>query len=127
MKIIFTNWVNLLGVFVAVYLYSFIVTWNYCPSFNVFQALLSASISVCLYGCLFWGLFVLSLLFLDVLLITGDSKNLKTKLFLEWMVISTPFNYWMIKYNVWVFFVGIVAFLVTQILRRTLIARLLNK
>jgi hypothetical protein len=83
---------------------------------NLFQAVFGALILVCLYGILFWTCFVVALVGLD-LLIVRNHKNLVTKLLVEWLVISTPFLYGIVKYYEWVFLVAIMAFLLTQFLR----------
>lgn len=93
------------------------------PAFNLFQAFIAAGISVCLYGMMFWGLFILSLVILDMLLIVRNQNNLKVKLLLEWLIISSPFIYWTVRYKVWIFLVAIIAFLITQLLREKVISK----
>ncbi|GAA4316365.1 hypothetical protein [Compostibacter hankyongensis] len=121
MKILKTNWVNILIVFVGVYLYAIFAVHRYHSSFNLFQAFISAGISVCLYGILFWLLFIILLIILDLLLIVKSQKNLRSKLLFEWILISLPFIYWAIKYKEWIFLVGVLIFLITQFLREKLI------
>lgn len=67
------------------------------------------------------GLFVVSLIALDLLVIMRNKNHLKGKLLIEWLVISSPFIYWTIKYKEWIFAVAIVAFLISQLLRERLI------
>ena len=67
------------------------------------------------------GLFLVSLIVLDLLIILRNRNHLKEKLLIEWLIISSPFIYWTIKYNEWIFAVAIVAFLLSQLIRERLI------
>lgn len=127
MKIIKTNWINITGVFVITYLYVVIDVIFHSGTFV--QAVLGGLISICLYGMMFWGLFLVSLITLDWLIILRNRNNLKEKLLLEWFLISCPFVYWTIKYSEWIFAVAIGAFLLSQLLRERMIkqVRRLNR
>jgi hypothetical protein len=117
MKVVGTIWINIVGVFIAVLVYAIVLNLaDATASRNLFQAVFGALILVCLYGILFWTCFVVALVGLD-LLIVRNHKNLVTKLLVEWLVISTPFLYGIVKYYEWVFLVAIMAFLLTQFLR----------
>lgn len=127
MKILLTNWINLLGVFIAVFLYSFINNLNDVNiNRTVFQSIFSAFIIIILYGVLFWGFYILSLLLFDLILIVRNREKLMLKLILEWMLISIPFVYWATKHNQKIFIVGVVAFLITQILRYKKILKIIQ-
>jgi hypothetical protein len=118
MKVIKTNWINIAGVFVIVFLYAVVLNLtDVNVSRNLFQAVFAALILVCGYGIMFWGLFVVALIVLDLLLLTRNQNNLKTKLIIEWLIISSPFIYWTVKYHEWIFVAAIIAFLITQLLR----------
>ena len=124
MKIITTNWVNILGVFIVTLFYAVIL--NYSDNnltYNIFQSIVAGLILVCLYWIMFWGMFMISLIVLDMLLIVSDQKKLRTKLLIEWGVISSPFIYWTIKYGEWIFAVAIITFFMTQLLRERLITK----
>jgi hypothetical protein len=54
---------------------------------------------------------------LDLLLFIRSQNNLKAKLVIEWLIISSPFVYWAIRYKEWIFVAAIVALLITQLLR----------
>jgi len=58
-------------------------------------------------------------------LIIPKPKNLKIKLFIEWVIISSPFVYWAIKYpeQRTLYIIAIITFLVTQLLRDKLITK----
>lgn len=122
MKILKTNWINVLSVFVAVFIYAIILNIvEVDVSRNFLQSILAALILTCLYGVMFWGLFAILLLVVDLVLIARNRKNLKIKLLLEWLIISSPFIYWTVRYNEWIFLVAIIAFLISQLIREKLI------
>lgn len=124
MKIIVTNWVNILGIFLVMLFYSVIFNqFNNDLNYNIFQSIVAALIVICLYGMMFWGLFVVSLVVLDLLLLVRDQGNLRSKLLLEWAIISSPFVYWSIKYQEWGFLIAVIAFLISQLLREKLILK----
>lgn len=119
MKIIKTNWINLIGVFIAVFIYAIVLNLNDTNvSRNLFQSILPALILVCMYGILFWALFILLLVVLDLIFIVRDQTNLTAKLLIEWLIISSPFIYWAVRYREWIFVVAIIALLVTQFIRQ---------
>ena len=119
MKIIKTNWINLVGVFIAVFIYAIVLNLtDINVSRNLFQSILPALILVCLYGVLFWALFILLLVVLDLIFIVKDQTNLTAKLLIEWLIISSPFIYWAIRYREWIFVAAILALLITQFIRQ---------
>jgi hypothetical protein len=118
MKIIKTNWINIIGVLFTVFIYAMVLNitdTNITRDLN--QAMFAALILVLGYGIMFWGVFLISLIILDLLLLTRNQNNLRIKLLLEWVVISSPFIYWIAKYNEWIFLAAILSFLITQLLR----------
>jgi uncharacterized integral membrane protein len=118
MKIIKTNWINLIGVFIAVFLYAIVLNLNDTNvSRNLFQSILPALILIFLYGVMFWVLFIILLVVLDLLFIVKDQNNLTIKLLIEWVIISSPFIYWAIRYREGIFVAAITAFLITQFIR----------
>jgi hypothetical protein len=126
MKILITNWLNFLGVFIAVFLYK-IIDGLIDPENlrNIFQLVTEALILICLYGILFWSVFLISLIILDSILLIPNTKYIKIKLITEWVIICSPFVYWATIYvEVYnLFFVAIIAFLFTQLSRENLIAK----
>lgn len=126
-KIVLSNWINLLTIFVVVYVVGFLsAVIN--DKFTFSEALFGTTYSVVGYGMLFWIGFIICILVLDILLFSIDKKpqNTTFKLFIEWLIISAPFIYWLIKYGEWIFLVGILAFLLGQILRKHRILKLLK-
>jgi len=118
MKIIKTNWINIIGVFIAVFLYAIalnLIDTN--VSRNVFQSVLPALILVCLYGLVFWVLLILLLVILDLLLIVKKTSNPRVKLLIEWLIIGSPFTYWAVRYGQGIFIAGVISLLITQFIR----------
>ncbi|AQW96832.1 hypothetical protein [Elizabethkingia anophelis] len=123
-RILKTNWINIIGVFTVLFLYTTIyelIEPN--VSRNIFQAMIASLIGICLYGIMFWVGFIIMLIILDYVLIIPNPKDLKLKLLIEWIVISSPFVYWAIKYpeQRTLYIIAIITFLVTQLLRDKLI------
>jgi len=117
MKVILTNWINVLGVFIAVFLYDIVLNiTDENVSRNMFQAVFAALFLIVGYGMMFWGVFIIALIILDLVLLR-NKENLKMKLLVEWLIISAPFVYWTVKYHEWIFVAAIVAFLIAQLLR----------
>lgn len=90
LKILPTNWINLLGIFTCVMFYSIIFEYINSSN-NIFQSIIASLIVIVLYGMIFLGGFLISLL-LDIFIIYINKKrNLKNMLILEWLIISAPF------------------------------------
>ena len=116
-KIVLSNWINVVGVFTIVLTYATIITWQDHTQYNLFQALLAAGIGVCLYGFIFWATFISQLIILDILFFGLSEGGIKIKLLIEWIIISAPFTYGIVKYNEWILAIGIVGFAVSQCIR----------
>jgi hypothetical protein len=118
MKIILTNWINLLGVFLTSLAFLIVVALTDPNlSYNIFQAILAALFSVLAYGIMAWALFIVSLIVLDVILIVPNKKRLKTMLLIEWAISSCPFIYWATIYHEWVFMADVIVFFISQQVR----------
>lgn len=127
MKIILTNWVNILGVFLATFFYAVILNlFSSILNYSIFQSMAAALILICGYGLMFWISFAASLVILDLWLIVNGQNNLWHKLLVECLLISSPFTYWAIRYGEWVFVIAAVTFYITQFGRAKLI-RKVNK
>ncbi len=124
MKIIKTNWINIIGILIAVYLYSLMLNlFDADKSLNFIQVVFSPLILILLYGAIFWALFILLLIIFDLLFIVKNQENLKKKMILETFIIVTPYVYWLIVYDELIFLVAIITFFITQFYRRKLIAK----
>lgn len=127
MKIISTNWISLLGVFSITYLFMVMLTLiDANLSYNIPQALLAALFSILGYGIVLWGMFIFLLIALDIILIIPNKGNLRIRLLTEWIIVSSPFIFWIIKYHEWIFLVAIITFLVTQLLREKHILKVID-
>lgn len=130
MKILKTNWINIVGVFAAVFIYSFISSFviDDGVSRNVFQAIIASLMGIFLYGIMFWSSFIVLLFIIDLLLIVPNQNKLKLKLIIEWLIISLLLILWTVVYKEreWIygiFAVSILSFLVTQLYRERLIIK----
>lgn len=72
---------------------------------------------------MFWGVFVALLILLDLLLIVKSQNNVRTKLMIQWVLISSPLSYWAIKYGEWIFAIATFAFFITQLVRAVHISK----
>jgi len=125
MRVVTTNWINVLGVFITVFIYAVILNINdEQGSITILQAMFSAFVLVVGYGLLFWGAFIIALIVFDFVLINKSQSNLQSKLLIEWLIISSPFIYGAIKYSEWIFIAAVIAFLITQLLREKRIVQI---
>jgi hypothetical protein len=125
-KIYLTNWINLLIIFTAVYIGGFISA-IVNDKFTTSEALFGTTYSVVLYGMIFWIGFITCLFVLDLIMFSvhKDQQYITFKLLIEWLIISAPFIYWLVKYGQWIFGVAVIAFLLGQYLRRPYIFKVL--
>ena len=112
LKILSSNWINILLIIASVYVYAFIIAYS-DKAFTFSESIFSATYLTFLYGLMFWVGFIVCILILDIILFSfsRSPKYTAAKLLAEWIIIIVPFVYWMIKYNEWIFLVGILAFL----------------
>jgi hypothetical protein len=129
MKVFKTNWISVVGVFISVFLFAIFLNLNDLNvSRNLFQSIIPSLILVVAYGCMFWIVFFILLLILDLFFIAkGRYMSLMARLLVEWAIISGPFIYWAIRYQEWIFVAAVLAFLITQFLRQRQIARLIKE
>jgi len=130
MKILVTNWINIIGLFGILFLYTFFNSWINSPA-TFIEALFGAFLLICLYGVLFWTWFCVLLLLTDLILIIPNQKYLRVKLTIQWIIISSFPIYWAIKYkeqqSIYVLFsIAIITFLITQLIREKYIIKALN-
>ena len=127
LQVFFTNWINLAIIFISAFLFAF---FNSIISikFTVGEALFGATYLVIGYGIMCWIGFFVVIALLDVILFSFNKEPRYTnyKLAIEWIIISLPFIYWLIKYNQWIFLVSVLAFCIGQYLRRSYIFKILQ-
>lgn len=127
LKIVLTNWVNILTVYICLFVSLFVS--ELIPGIATLKdALYNTFGSLIVYYLSFWLGFSMLIALLDVLFFSFDKQAQYTnyKLIFEWLLISLPFVYWLIKYNQWIFLVAILAFLLGQYLRRPCILKILQ-
>ncbi len=126
LKIALTNWVNILTV--HIFMFGWLFISELVPGIATLKdALYNTFGSLMVYYLPFWLGFSMLIALLDFLFFSIDKKPQYTnyKLFFEWLLISLPFVYWLIKYDQWIFLVAILAFSIGQYLRRPYIFKIL--
>lgn len=121
LKVFGTIWVNLLTIFCAVYLFSLtseLLTSEENLSNTLYIGFLGGLFGILAYGFIFWSGYIFATLILDIVLVSKNKDKLTQNLLIEWAIISTPFAYWLIKYQSWIFLVAIIAYLISQLLFR---------
>jgi hypothetical protein len=125
-KLILTNRVNIAAISSAIYtsliLYELFLGEETFPN-SLLVGLFGSLFAIIGYGFIFWIGFLTAICVLDSILIVipvSQSKlpNLNVVLILEWMLISIPLVLWAVSYGTWVFIVGSLAFLASQLLWR---------
>ncbi|WP_299462645.1 hypothetical protein [Mucilaginibacter sp.] len=91
------------------------------------RGVVGGAILVLFYGAMFFAGFMIIMLFLDIILLRQNAKYLRVKLISEWILGSSPFVYWTVIYNEWIFAVAIVAFGGAQLLREKRIVSIINQ
>lgn len=135
-EILKTNWVNIAGVFIAIYclailsaLFSLIPDKLTIDEFlnSLARGVIGGLYGIIGYGFMFWIGFILALFLLDMILMNEKPEYLRMKLFAEWVITSLPFVYWGVKYSKKIFIVAVIFFFITQLLREKKIHLILNK
>ncbi|MFD3002594.1 hypothetical protein ACFS7Z_19645 [Pontibacter toksunensis] len=127
MRIILSNWINIVGIIGAAYIYTFFWTFSKPPDFEGNRLIIwvfGSLFTIFGYGMIFWLLFIVALIALDFLLIIPDKRRLGEKLLIEWIIIISPFIYWAFKYDYWLWLILAASFLFTQFLRKKRIERI---
>lgn len=127
-KILFSNWINIVGILVVLFCYTFLNSLiNFQATF--IQALFGAFLLICFYGIIFWLGFLILIFILDLILIIPTQKSLKIGLLMEWLIISTLFIYWAVIYKEQrvLYIIAIIAFLISQMIREKWLNKKLSK
>ncbi|WP_076666552.1 hypothetical protein [Pontibacter indicus] len=127
MKILLSNWINVVGIIVTAYLYTFFWTFSKPSDFEgnrLMIWLFGSLFTIFGYGMMSWLLFVFAIVALDMLLIFPNRRKLTEKLLIEWLLIISPFIYWAFKYDYWLWIMLAASFLLTQLLRKRKIERI---
>jgi hypothetical protein len=126
LKVILTNRINLLIVFMTVYITT-LISLVLHDSHSLGSALFGALYLVLGYGMMFWIGFILLIIGLDIILFSFHArfKYINIKLILECTIISIPFIYWGMKHSQPQFLVAVIAFLIGQMFRKFMLLKIL--
>lgn len=129
LKIFLTNWINILVIFIAVYATVIISELLQIQSTQDIPDALSTGFlgglfAIIFYGAVFWIGFVIAMFLLDFVFMNENLQRLDLKLLIEWVFVSSPFIYWFAKYSQWVFLVAVIAFFISQSIRRKKILKI---
>jgi hypothetical protein len=132
LKIISTNWINMAVIAVATYLWSIINSLFQMNNVSDLPGTLvrgigGAAILVLFYGAMFFAGFMIIMLFLDIILLRPNTKYLRVKLIIEWVLVSSPVVYWTLIYNEWIFAIAIAAFGGAQLIREKRIVSIIDQ
>ena len=113
-KIFLTNWINVVGIFLAVYIGSIVSELSKVQGIkDIAWLLFMALLGIVLYGSIFFIAFILAMFLLDFILMNKNKEHLELKLLIEWVIVSTP--------AIWlgnsVFYLAAIVFLFSQLLR----------
>jgi hypothetical protein len=125
-KLLLTNRVNIAAISTAIYIsmiLSEIVRGEDGFMNSLAIGLFGSLFAIFGYGFIFWVGFLIAICVLDLILIVipqSQSRllNLNVVLVIEWVVISIPLVLWAVTYGIWLFIVGSLAFLASQLLWR---------
>ena len=95
-KIALTNWINFLVIFIALFVAGFLNALL-IDDFSFSEALLETVYSLLGYGMLFWLSFFILIGVFDIVLfsLSKEHKFVNQKLAIEWLLISSPFIFWL--------------------------------
>jgi hypothetical protein len=122
-----TVWINILGIFLSAYLFGIISELAKLNFNNVSSSELTNSLAIGFfgglfavigYGFIFWLGFIVVISLLELTLMSNNKERVKAVLLIEWIIISSPFIYWTFQYSQWIFLVAVIAFLITQFIRK---------
>jgi hypothetical protein len=120
-RVALTNWINVIGIFLISYLFVIVYEIKDFPFI-----LLSALFLLIGYGIVFWFFFIVTIFILDFTLFNQSTKFVYEKLFAEWIIVCTPFLYWIFDNQYPYFKHQIIAFGITQYIRKNKILKILK-
>ncbi|RNI30025.1 hypothetical protein EFA69_10915 [Rufibacter immobilis] len=124
-----SNWVNVLGLVITVYLFTFLMMFVISPEQDNDRMSIWLGGTLILifgYGFIVWLGFLTAIILLDIFLIVPSRIRLKEKLLLEWLIIILPFIYWAFEYDYWLWLMLATSFLITQIIRKNKIESIIK-
>ena len=130
-RVYLTNWINLVGIIAGTFL-TIIVAAIFSLEESaqslseLFGDLLMTPFFLLLYGLLPMAIFLLLMLFLDIICFSRKTSHIFPLLFVQWLVLVIKPIEWAIDNNYWLWVGLSVSFLVTQYLRSKQIDKLQN-
>lgn len=127
-KIIITNWINVLAITFAL-LATGTISSSIQDEITFVEALLGTAYALFLYGMMYWVTFLAAIVILDIILFSIANRPRYTyhKLAIEWLLISSPLIYGSIMHGQWIFLLAAIAFAAGQYARRRPILKILHK
>jgi hypothetical protein len=98
LNIFFTNWINIVVIFIVTYI-SGVISALIVTQLTLIESLFGSVFLVAFYGIMFWIGFIICMFLLDIILFgfNREIKHTKMKLFIEWLIVSLPFIYWLLN------------------------------
>jgi len=127
-KILLTNLINIGVILIFTYLFAFVNAFS-DATFNFKQSISSASNLIFLYGLPFWLILIIAFLLCDTFffkILKLNKKNIKNRLIIESILVSSPFIYWIIVYKEWIFLLAILAYFLGQYLGKNRILKIME-
>jgi fatty acid desaturase len=130
LKIFLTNWINVVGIAIALNISILIGALLEMQSIDHIPKALTTTFIGCLflitYGLIYWVGLMIVMFFLDFILMNNNKKHLKSILYIQWAVISTPFMCLALGQGDWKFLIVVIMFSVTQFFRGKQIAKMIE-
>mgnify|MGYP006945861267 CR=1 FL=1 len=110
-------WVNFLVIFLSAY--SSLIIYTLINSKDGFfdtlmTAVIGSLFGILGFGFIFWVLFFLLTIMIDLILPFRNITKLNQNLLIEWFLVSLPFIFWMFKDGMFILLIGIIPYLITQ-------------
>lgn len=134
LEIILTNWVHLVGFYVTTYLTAILFklfgldNWD-TEIWSMVLLVYPLTIPVLFftYGLMFIGGFFGAVIILDSIAFNLPKTKTELILYIEWIIIVSPFIIWAFEYEYWLWLTLALSFLVTQWIRRKKIEKIKEK
>ncbi len=131
-KIALTNLIHIPGFYLTAYLSIILFKILGLDTSQSWAEVLLSNLFWILYSFIIFGLPILAIVYLvlvifDTIAFRYLKLNIIQTLVIEWLIISTPFFYWAIRYEFWMWFTLSASFFVTQLMRKKEIKKMLEK
>ena len=123
-KIFSTNWINVMGLFLATWISSIVYDLFYYLPANyhlpdlLILYLVGMFLQTILFNTHYCIIFLVLIFLLDFILIDRNYSKLKPHLLIQWAIISIPYTIRAIDHDHWTLLIIVVSFLITQLARK---------